>query len=162
MKSYLIMLFIACFLFSMHGEAKLLTTKEVAAKKVEKKAALNKAKTAKSKKAVAAKSNKAKNKRQVASKPKKKEKKAQRKVVRLDFEKKEVMQTKVKPRKELKKIAKTEKAQKKSFKSIECADGFIVGQRAFCSTATNEVKAEVKGLRSLASDEINVESKKLE
>lgn len=158
MKSYLILLFVACFLFSMQGEAKLLTTKEVAAKKLEKKAAL-KAKNGKSKKAVVAKSKKAKNKRQVASRLKK-DKKSARKVVRLDFEKKAV-NNKVKPRKELKKIAKAEKAQKKSFKSIDCADGFIVGQRAFCSTTTNELRAEVKGLRSLASDEINMESKKL-
>lgn len=160
MKSYLIMLFIVCFLISMQGEAKLLTTKEVAAKKLEKKAAL-KAKNVKSKKAVVAKNKKAKNKRSVASKIKKEKNKPARKVVRLDFEQKAAIQPKMKPRKELKKIAKTEKAQKKSFKSIDCADGFIVGQRAFCSTATSEVKAETKGLRSLASDEIDMESKKL-
>ncbi|MBY0386253.1 hypothetical protein K2X05_13940 [bacterium] len=161
MKSYLVLLFIACFLFSMQGEAKLLTTKEVAAKKLEKKAAISKAKTTKSKKAVAAKAKKTKNKRQVASKVKKKEKKVPRKVVRLDFEKKEVLNNKVKPRKELKKIAKTEKAQKKSFKSIACADGFIVGQRAFCSTTPAAKPSKIDAERSLAS-EINMESKKLE
>ncbi len=114
MKSYLVLMFVTCFLFSFAGEAKLLTTKEVAA----------------------------------AKKQKNKQVKAPRKVVRLDFDQPE------KAKKEIKPVAKAE-PPKKMFKSIECHNGFIVGQKAYCSTAKPTLaspdKLTSKKSRSVAS-----------
>ncbi len=93
MKSYLVLMFVTCFLFSFAGEAKILTAKEVAA----------------------------------AKKQKNKQVKAPRKVVRLDFDQPE------KAKKEIKPVAKAE-PPKKMFKSIECHNGFIVGQKAYCAS----------------------------
>ena len=118
-KSYLVLLFAACFLFSFAGEAKLLTTKEVAAKKLKQKQQMNSAKAKQSAKPA-------------------------RKVVRLDFD--QPAKPKAKPKKEAKTVAKAE-APKKMFKSISCHNGFIVGQKAYCSTEKSVGK---KG-RSVAS-----------
>lgn len=116
-KSYLVVLFVTCFLFSLDSDAKLLTTKEVAAKKL-------------------------KNKQQTSKSQLKKASKPERKVVRLDFDQPAPVKNKTK--KENKVLAKGEAPK---FKSIECHNGFIVGQKAYCSTAKTMPK---KG-RSVAS-----------
>jgi hypothetical protein len=124
-------MFLACFLFSFAGEAKLLTTKEVAA----------------------------------AKKQKSKQMKAPRKVVRLDFDqppkaKKTTTPSRkvvrldfdqpAKAKKEIKPVAKAE-PPKKTFKSISCHNGFIVGQKAYCSTTKSTLTSSVKKGRSVAS-----------
>lgn len=114
MKSYLVLMFVACFLFSFAGEAKLLTTKEVAAAKKQK----NKQVKA-PRKVVRLDFDQPKKAKKVANTP--------RKVVRLDFDQTE------KSKKEIKPVAKAE-PPKKMFKSISCHNGFIVGQKAYCST----------------------------
>jgi hypothetical protein len=176
-RSYFIMLFIACFLFSLHSGAKALTTKSVGAQKTavtkKKTAAINKSHI-KNKKTVAMKAKKASSKKSITQAKVVKNKKAtvakvvktkkapvKKQVVRLDFEQKDVLHPKVKPRKELKKMARTEKAQKKSFKSIPCQDGYVVGHKAFCSTTAQvQPLRKVKNARSLASQK-NLEAKKL-
>lgn len=164
-KSYLMVLFIASFLFSLQSEAKALHKKDSAVKKSaslnKKQVKVNNIKTSgKSKKIAAVKPKKGKAQKKVVLVKAKKSKAAPRKVVRLDFEKKETLNAKVKPRKELKKIAKMEKAQKKTFKSISCQDGFIVGQKAFCATtAKTQPLKKNKGTRTLASEKSLDETK---
>ncbi len=165
-KSYLMVLFIASFLVSIQSEAKVLHKKESVVKKSvslnKKQAKANNIKAAaKTKKMAATKPKKGKVHKKVAVVKAKKVKHPPRKVVRLDFENKETLNAKVKPRKELKKLARMEKAQKKTFKSISCQDGFIVGQKAFCSTTARvQPLKKNKGSRALAS-EISLEATKL-
>ncbi len=141
-KSYMVVLFIAFFMFSFSGEAKLLTTKQVAAKKLEKKtAAVEKTKISKKKNQT------------VSTKPKTNLKPA-RKVVRLDFDQPAPQMRQKKQKQEAKSVAKVE-APKKTFKSISCHNGFIVGEKAYCSTAKSAIK---KG-RSVAS--VSKQGKKL-
>ncbi len=169
-RSYLIVMFVMCFLFSMSSEAKLLTTKEVkemikadAAKKKQSKAVAQKQKKGvKAKSIAASKVKKNKAKKQIAkigkskkAKPVKvakavKKQSSARKVVRLDFDKKDSLKPKFKARKELKKLAKNEKSKKKSFKATQCADGHVVGHQAFCSTTAKAQLKKNKG-RSIAS-----------
>lgn len=152
-KSYLIVMFVMCFLFSMNGEAKLLTTKEVkaikteAAKKKQAKVFAHK-KAVKAKTASVSKPKKNKAKKQLVKVEKKQTK--PRKVVRLDFDKQNSLKPKVKARKELKKLAKNEKSKKRSLKATHCADGHVVGHQAFCSTTAKAQLKKNKG-RSLAS-----------
>ncbi len=134
MKSYLVLMFVACFLVSFAGEAKLLTTKEVAAKK-------QKNKQVKApRKVVRLDFDQPKKTKNAANSP--------RKVVRLDFDQP------AKTKKEIKPVAKVE-PPKKTFKSISCHNGFIVGQKAYCSTIKSADdspdKLVVKKSRSVAS-----------
>jgi len=155
-KSYLILLFVLSFLFSFNSEAKIFTAKEVKAIKAEQAYQKQMAKI------LAKKSSKHKkiNHPKIAKKETKKSPKTPRKVVKLDFDKKKSAKIHLKNNKEMKKIAKHEKNKKKSFKAISCKDGYIVGQKAFCSstTAKNSLLKK-KGSRSLASK--NAENKKL-
>jgi hypothetical protein len=111
-KSYLILLFVACFLFSFEGHAKSASTKKETVKLAKSKSNNS---GAKSKKAV----------------------RPARKVVRLDFD--EPVPPKVKTKKPTKPLAKAE-APKKTFKSISCHNGFIVGEKAYCSTTAVKPK----------------------